>query len=88
MEYATNSNELSLALHGLRNKKLVLIDTYGVSQRDSVGVARLLGFLESQGERISSYVTLPCNVQEEILDDIASVFSTRKFERLHFDEAG
>jgi flagellar biosynthesis protein FlhF len=77
LEYATDANELSHALHSMRAKKVVLIDTYGVSQRDKAGISGLMNILESQGEKISSFVTLPCNVQEEVLDEIAAVFNTR-----------
>jgi flagellar biosynthesis protein FlhF len=76
LEYANDPKELALALHAMRDKKLVLIDTYGVSQRDPENLAQLRSFLESQGERISTYITLPCNVQEDILNDIAHEFKT------------
>ncbi len=33
--------------------------------------------IESQGEKISTYIVLPCNVQEAILDEIARAYSTK-----------
>ncbi|MDR3476541.1 MAG: hypothetical protein P4M14_00740 [Gammaproteobacteria bacterium] len=74
MEYANTESELTGALHALKDKKLILIDTHGASQRDHVNVAKLLSFLESQGEKVSTYLTLPCNVQEQILDEVARAF--------------
>jgi flagellar biosynthesis protein FlhF len=74
MEYANTESELAGALHALRDKKVILIDTHGASQRDHVNVAKMLTFLESQGEKVSTYMTLPCNVQEQILDEVARAF--------------
>ena len=76
LEYANNPDELTAALRVFKNKKLVLIDTYGVSQRDQQNLAELRAFLGSQGERIATYITLPCNVQEDVLNDIARKFTT------------
>lgn len=76
LEYANNPKELSLAIMNMNKKKLILIDTHGVSQRDNKNVTRLLDLLESQGGKISVYMALPCNVQEPILDEIARAFNT------------
>ncbi len=77
LEYANSAHELAMALQALKKKNLILIDTYGVSQRDAKKVAKLLDLLQSSGEKVSSYLTLPCNVQEPILDDIARAFTTK-----------
>ncbi len=76
VEFADNPEELSMVLKLMKKKSLILIDTNGVSQRDSESVAKLRDLLESQGERISTFVVLPCNVQEPILDEIARAFKT------------
>lgn len=76
LEYANNVSELALAIESMKDKDFILIDTYGVSQRDHENVTRLRDFIESQGDRIASYITFPCNVQDKILDEIAAAFRT------------
>lgn len=76
LEYANSTTELNLALDALKSKKLILIDTYGISQKDQNNVNKLLERFEAQTESISSYVVLPCNVQEQILEKIAEVFAS------------
>lgn len=76
LEYVNDAADLSMVLGYMKKKKLILIDTHGVSQRDDSSVQPLLQLLESQEGKISSYITLPCNVQEQILDEIARAFST------------
>lgn len=74
LEYANEERDLQLALDNMRDKRLILIDTHGVSQRDSANVNALISLIEGQQERISTYLTLPCNIQEPILDEIARSF--------------
>jgi flagellar biosynthesis protein FlhF len=76
LEYVNDIQDLDMVLGYMKKKKMILIDTHGVSQRDCTNVSLLLDLLESQGDKISSYVTLPCNVQEPILDEIARAFSS------------
>lgn len=76
LEYVNDAKDLEMVLAYMKKKKLILIDTHGVSQRDSTTVHLLLELLESQGDKISSYITLPCNVQEPILDEIARAFNS------------
>jgi flagellar biosynthesis GTPase FlhF len=60
----------------MKNKNLTLIDTYGIGQRDTLRIEKLLDMLERQENTISSYLVLPCNVQEPILNEIAHAFNT------------
>jgi flagellar biosynthesis protein FlhF len=76
LEYVNDPKDLEMILGYMKKKKLILIDTHGVSQRDNSNLQPLLELLESQGDKISSYITLPCNVQEPILDEIARAFSS------------
>ena len=76
MAYANNAEELTIVLEEMREKKLILIDTYGVSQRDQANVETLMQLLNSQGNKISTYLTLPCNVQEAILEEITHAFQS------------
>lgn len=75
LEYVNDQQDLAMVLNYMKKKKLVLIDTHGVSQRDDSSVEPLRSLIESQGDRLSSYIVLPCNVQEQILDEIARSFS-------------
>ncbi|VVC77116.1 Flagellar biosynthesis protein FlhF [Aquicella siphonis] len=76
LEYADSPVELAMVIKSMRNKRLVLIDTHGVSQRDADNVARLRDLMEGQRERLTTHLVLPCNVQEPILDEIARGFKT------------
>jgi flagellar biosynthesis protein FlhF len=76
LEYVNDKHDLNMVLSYMKKKKLVLIDTHGVSQRDDFIVEPLRNLIESQGGKISSYIVLPCNIQEPILDEIARSFST------------
>lgn len=75
LEYVNDQQDLTMVLNYMKKKKLVLIDTHGVSQRDGSSVEPLRSLIESQGDRLSSYIVLPCNVQEQVLDEIARSFS-------------
>lgn len=76
LEFANDASELALALRSMKNKSLVLIDTYGISQKDTLRIEKLLEMLEKQEGHISSYLALPCNVQDAVLNDIAHAFYT------------
>jgi flagellar biosynthesis protein FlhF len=77
LEYANNASELTAALDIMQNKKLILIDTYGVSQRDDKHVHSIVDLIESQNTKISTFLTLPCNVQESVLNEIVAAFKTK-----------
>lgn len=77
LEYANSTEELSLAIDMMKDKEFILIDTYGVSQRDGENIAKLRELLEGQGSKLACYVALPCNVQETILDEIAEAFTMK-----------
>lgn len=77
LEFANDESELAMVLAAMQHKKLILIDTHGISQRDHQTVNDLLTLLESQGDKIATYMILPCNVQEPILDEIARAFTTK-----------
>jgi len=76
VEFVENADELSHVLEQMRDKKLILVDTHGVSQRDTEKVTKLLELLESQGSTVQVCIALPGNVQEAVLDEIARAFST------------
>jgi flagellar biosynthesis protein FlhF len=76
LEFADEPKALSAALKRMNKKKFILIDTHGVNQRDEESVAKLMELFTSQRHKISTYITLPCNVQEAVLDEIARVFKS------------
>ena len=71
---ATNRNELSDALDKLSHRKLVLIDTAGMSQRD-MGLSEQFSTLNGAGHNIQIYLALSAIAQKEITDEIVRVFS-------------
>jgi flagellar biosynthesis protein FlhF len=75
IEYALNMRELQQAIHLLDNKKLILIDTAGINQKDNKKIAELFQNIEVNSTPISLYLVLPCNLQTEILEDVVNNFT-------------
>lgn len=75
IEYARTMQELQQAIHLLHNKRLILIDTAGVNQKDNQKIAELFQNVEVDNEPISLYLILPCNLQTEILNDVVTNFN-------------
>lgn len=71
---ASDPQDLGRILHTLRSKKLVLIDTEGVSQRDA-DLTRRLADWKQNGEGINFYLTLSAIAQEAALDETICSFS-------------
>lgn len=71
---ASNFEELSETLDKLGNKKLVLIDTEGRSQRDRDLTSQLAAYGRN-AERVKFYLTLSAATQEAALDQTAREFS-------------
>jgi flagellar biosynthesis protein FlhF len=67
-------DELAATLARLRSKKLILIDTEGVSQRDAGLAARLAGLADG-GLPLQFYLTLSAASQETGLDETIRQFS-------------
>ena len=72
---ATNESELQQALHVVRNKKLILIDTPGLSQRDD-RVNEIMMTLSEQPKNIEKYLVMSAAsqlcVQKEIINQFNS----------------
>ncbi len=73
---AADENSLGEALVRLKDYKLVLIDTAGLSQRDSM-LANQLSWL-AKYPQISSYLVMPANAQTRDLDEVIHRFSIAK----------
>lgn len=72
---ASNTNELTQILDRLKSKKLVLIDTEGLSQRDVDLSSRLAAYGSNQ-DRVNFYLTLSAASQEAGLDETIRRFSS------------
>ncbi|MFT4613153.1 MAG: flagellar biosynthesis protein FlhF [Bacteroidia bacterium] len=73
MAVATDGPELRAALRKLSSRKLVLIDTAGMSQRD-IRLYQQFSMLNSVGCDIDTYVVLPATAQLRALSEVVSVF--------------
>jgi flagellar biosynthesis protein FlhF len=71
---ASNPGELAQILDRLKSKKLVLIDTEGLSQRDADLSSRLAAYGSNQ-DRVRFYLTLSAASQEAGLDETIRRFS-------------
>jgi flagellar biosynthesis protein FlhF len=70
---ASNELELERLLHKLDDKKLVLIDTAGISQRD-VRLSEQFAHLGNNSSIIKSYLVLSANAQLATLDESVKAF--------------
>lgn len=74
LEFATNAAEMNVAMARMKRKKLVLIDTHGVSQRDKATLKTLINTLDLCKKKMAIYIALPCNQQEAVLEEIVKKF--------------
>lgn len=70
---ASDPEDLGRILGELRSKKLVLVDTEGVSQRDA-DLTRRLGEWRRNGKSVKFYLTLSASSQEAALDETIRCF--------------
>lgn len=90
VHYASNSDDLADVLVRLKNKKLILIDTEGRSQRDRELAGRLAAY-GSHSDRVRFYLTLSAASQEAGLDESIRTFDKVPLEGCivtKTDEAG
>lgn len=71
---AASAEELHAALRSLSSKRLVLIDTAGMSQRD-VRLASQFKMIKSGGAAIKSYLVLAANATLPAMDEIVHAFA-------------
>jgi len=69
-----NSEELSNGLYQLRDRRLVLIDTAGMSQRDLRLSEQLETLVKNSRIRIRSYLVMAATAQRRILEDTLQHF--------------
>jgi len=71
---AATAEELEIALNAFSDKRLILIDTAGMSQRD-VRLSRQLALLRAGGKRVRSFLTLSATTQQSALEQAINAFS-------------
>lgn len=71
---ASTDDELTAILNRLSSKKLILIDTEGMSQRD-LDLSNRLAAFGNNVDRVKFYLTLSAATQESGLDEIARRFN-------------
>lgn len=76
---ANNSEELSTVLNSLSDKRLVLIDTAGMSQRD-LRLSEQLSLLTVAGRQIRSLLTLSAATEQSALEQTIRAFGIAKPE--------
>ncbi len=70
---AGDENELRAVLHELQDRRLVLVDTAGMSQRD-LRLSEQFTTLHGGGPRIQTYLVLSATTQRAVLDEVAQAF--------------
>jgi flagellar biosynthesis protein FlhF len=76
LKQAKNTDELSDAIYQLRNKKLILIDTAGMSQRDLKLTEKLNHLLTKSRVNIKNYLVLSATSQMSVLQESVQHFKT------------
>ncbi|MFT4652756.1 MAG: flagellar biosynthesis protein FlhF [Patiriisocius sp.] len=71
---AHNSQELNDILYQMRNKKLVLIDTAGFSQRDARLIDQLTQYEQSLNVEIRKFLVLPAGSQYQVLNQTVKAY--------------
>ncbi len=81
MHVVESSTELKRVLDGFSNKKLVLIDTAGMSQRD-VRLANQFATLKVEGHHVQTLLALSAGADRRCLAEAVSVFKSASPEAL------
>lgn len=71
---AKDSNELADVIYQLRNRRLILVDTAGMGQRDVRLTEQLDTLMQESGEVIHSYLVLPATAQRRVLQETLEHF--------------
>jgi flagellar biosynthesis protein FlhF len=73
---AHTSQELNEILYQFRNKKLVLIDTAGFSQRDSRLIDQLTDYESTLNIKVRKYLVIPAGAQYQVLKQTVKAYSS------------
>ncbi|MEF1291653.1 flagellar biosynthesis protein FlhF [Vibrio sp. M260118] len=74
VKVAKDSNELADVIYQLRNRRLILVDTAGMGQRDVRLSEQLDTLMHESGETIHSYLVLPATAQRKVLQETIDHF--------------
>ena len=74
VQVASSHEELQTALRSLVDKRLVLIDTAGMSQRD-LRLTEQFSTLRDSGFPLQTYMVMPATTQASVLDEAVRAFS-------------
>ncbi|WP_284191317.1 flagellar biosynthesis protein FlhF [Vibrio zhanjiangensis] len=74
VKVAKDSKELADVIHQLRNRRLILVDTAGMGQRDVRLSEQLDTLMHESGEVIHSYLVLPATAQRKVLQETIDHF--------------
>ncbi|MEH0688795.1 flagellar biosynthesis protein FlhF [Vibrio cholerae] len=74
VKVAKDSNELADVIYQLRNRRLILVDTAGMGQRDVRLSEQLDTLMHEIGEVIHSYLVLPATAQRKVLQETIDHF--------------
>lgn len=74
VKVAKDSDELADIIHQLRNRRLILVDTAGMGQRDVRLSEQLDTLMQNSGELIHSYLVLPATAQRKVLQETIDHF--------------
>lgn len=69
VKVAKDSNELADVVQQLRNRRLILVDTAGMGQRDVRLSEQLDTLMQDRGGVIKSYLVLPATAQRKVLQE-------------------
>ncbi len=68
-------DQLNQAIEGMRDKRMILIDTHGISQRDVISVNRQKSIIDKSKYKIATYLTLSASQQPEVIEDVIRHFT-------------
>ncbi|MDN3610624.1 flagellar biosynthesis protein FlhF [Vibrio ostreicida] len=74
VKVAKDSKELADVVYQLRNRRLILVDTAGMGQRDVRLSEQLDTLMQDSGEVIHSYLVLPATAQRKVLQETLDHF--------------
>ena len=74
VKVAKNAEDLANVLYQMRNRKLILIDTAGMSQRDIRLCEQLTTLMKNSRVKIKSYLVLSATVQYNVLQESVTHF--------------
>lgn len=74
VKVAKDSKELADVIYQLRNRRLILVDTAGMGQRDVRLSEQLDTLMQESGELIHSYLVLPATAQRKVLQETIDHF--------------